>query len=204
MTADFFADDQQLYLLPITDAEVYYLHSLRLARRPESLLHELIDSTPWRKEEIVLWGKRHVQPRLIAWYGDDGCGYSYSGVKFAPLPWTPLLSELRILIESLCHTAFNSVLLNYYRDERDSMGMHSDDESELGNFPAIASVSLGAERVLVFKHKKQPDLRARLALANGSLLLMKGATQQNWKHGIDKASRPCGPRINLTFRTIVT
>jgi alkylated DNA repair dioxygenase AlkB len=96
------------------------------------------------------------------------------------------------------------VLLNYYRDHRDSMGMHSDDEPELGPRPAIASVSLGHQRTFILKHRTRKELeRVTLPLESGSLLLMKGDTQRHWKHGIDKERRPCGPRINLTFRQIL-
>jgi alkylated DNA repair dioxygenase AlkB len=106
-------------------------------------------------------------------------------------------------VQDLVHERFNSVLLNYYRDHRDSMGFHSDDERELGPTPIIASVSLGATRTFVLKHKTRPELKPiRLELPSGSLLLMKGLTQKNWKHGIDKQSKPCGPRVNLTFRQI--
>jgi alkylated DNA repair dioxygenase AlkB len=201
---DLFSSDQQLHSLPIPDADLAYVMSLQLAQRPEALLRQLIETVPWRSEEIVLWGKHYRQPRLIAWYGDQGSGYSYSGITLTPLPWAEPVLQIRACVESVCRTGFNSVLLNYYRDERDSMGMHSDDEPELGSKPVIASVSLGAERVFILKHKRRTDIRpVRLPLANGSLLLMKGSTQQNWKHGIDKATRPCGPRVNLTFRTIV-
>jgi alkylated DNA repair dioxygenase AlkB len=106
-------------------------------------------------------------------------------------------------MESIAEARFNSVLLNYYRDQRDSMGFHSDDEPELGDRPVIASLSLGEERTFVFKHRKVKTLKpVRLKLASGSLLLMKGETQSYWKHGIDKESRRCGPRVNLTFRSI--
>ena len=121
-----------------------------------------------------------------------------------PLPWTDTLAKVRAVVQDLADERFNSVLLNYYRDHRDSMGIHSDDEKELGPTPVIASLSLGATRTFVLKHKARPELKpVRLELPSGSLLLMKGLTQKNWKHGIDKQSRPCGPRVNLTFRRIV-
>ena len=111
---------------------------------------------------------------------------------------------MRGVVEDLANERFNGVLLNYCRDHRDSMGFHSDDEKELGQAPVIASVSLGATRTFVLKHKTRSELKpVRLELPSGSLLLMKGLTQKNWKHGIDKQSRPCGPRVNLTFRRIV-
>jgi hypothetical protein len=113
------------------------------------------------------------------------------------------LIEIKSRVEKVADTNFNSVLLNYYRHHRDSMGLHSDDEPELGRRPIIASVSLGEERTFLLKHKTRKDVKVvRLKLASGSLLLMKGDTQHCWKHGIEKEKRPCGRRINLTFRRI--
>jgi len=152
----------------------------------------------------VLWGKQYLQPRLTAWFGDEGCTYTYSGIRLEPLPWTKVLFDLKREVESIAAAPFNSVLLNYYRNERDSMGLHSDDEPELGRNPVIASVSLGAERTFVMKHKRRKDVpRVRLPLASGSLLLMKGETQHNWRHGLAKETGPCAARVNLTFRRIL-
>ena len=168
------------------------------------LLAELVEETQWRSDEITLYGKTHQQPRLVAWYGDAGAGYSYSGVRHQPQPWSGVLQRIRERVESVSGYPFNSVLLNYYRDHNDSMGLHADDEPELGHEPVIASLSLGEERKLYFKHKTRRDLKAfNLPLPSGSLLIMKGATQRNWKHGMRKLNRPCGPRLNLTFRTIL-
>lgn len=166
-------------------------------------MDDLLSQTHWRQESITLWGKRYQQPRLIAWHGSPGASYRYSGTTLQPLPWTPTLLQLRRLVEDQTGSPFNSVLLNYYRDQSDSMGMHADDEPELGPRPVIASLSLGEERTLVFKHRRRRDLPPlRLALPPGSLLVMSGDTQANWKHGIAKLRRPCGPRLNLTFRYI--
>ena len=185
------------------DAEVYYLSNLELGHSHNAELHQLIADVPWRHEEIFVWGKMYQQPRLIAWYGDRGVDYTYSGLRLIPLAWTDLLLEIRRRVESAAATDFNSVLLNYYRDNRDSMGFHSDDEPELGERPAIASLSLGEERTFVLKHKVDKLAKiVRLRLASGSFLLMKGETQRYWKHGIAKETRPCGPRVNLTFRRI--
>ena len=187
------------------DADVAYVSKPKLPFDVNAVLDGLTNETPWRQEEIVVWGKRHLQPRLIAWYGDAERTYSYSGIKLTPLPWTPLLLGLRTAVEAVAATDFNSVLLNYYRNERDSMGFHSDDEPELGPCPVIASLSVGDRRQFVFKHKTRRELKpTRLQLEPGSLLIMKGGTQTHWKHGIEKENRPCGPRINLTFRRIVT
>ncbi len=187
------------------DAEVYYLSDLKLGRDRDAVLHELIADIPWRQERISVWGKMYLQPRLIAWYGDRGSYYTYSGITLAPLPWTDLLLEIRNRVETVTATAFNSVLINYYRDNRDSMGFHSDDEPELGDRPVIASVSLGEQRTFVMKHKLNKLAKpVRLRLESGSLLLMRGETQRYWKHGIAKETRRSGPRVNLTFRRIAS
>jgi alkylated DNA repair dioxygenase AlkB len=170
----------------------------------DAMLRQLIDDTSWRQESVKVWGRTYSQPRLTAWYGDPESYYTYSGITLIPIPWTDLLLEIKERVETASSSVFNSVLLNYYRDNRDSMGLHSDDERELGPRPIIASVSLGEERTLVLKHKVNKALEpVRLRLASGSLLLMKGETQRYWKHGIDKETRRCGPRVNLTFRRIV-
>lgn len=193
-----------LQRLPIADAEVYYQAPVNLPQAAPELLASLLADVPWVEQEITVWGKTQPQPRLMAWYGDEDARYSYSGIVLEPLPWSALLDEIRRSVEQLSGARFNSVLLNYYRNQRDSMGMHSDDEPELGEQPVIASLSLGAERTLVMKHRHDPVQPVqRLKLASGSLLLMRGDTQRNWKHGINKLQRDCGPRVNLTFRKIL-
>ena len=186
--------------LPVPDADILLWRDAGLG---EGLLAQLIEETPWRQEHVTLWGRTYPQPRLVAWYGDDGQVYSYSGVTLTALPFTPGLLDLKSAVEQICGAHFNTVLLNYYRDQRDSMGFHSDDEPELGPDPVIASLSFGEERPFVLKHRHRDDIDDfRLELPSGSLLLMKGATQANWKHGVPKRSKVCGPRVNLTFRTI--
>jgi len=205
VTADLFAAHEGLEHIPLPDAELYYLRQLPLAEPPHIVMGRLINEVPWRAENIVVWGRTYPQPRLIAWYGNAGKNYTYSGINLSPLPWTRALLDIKSRIEVVSRTNFNSVLLNYYRDHRDSMGLHSDDEPELGVQPILASLSLGVERTFILKHKREKTLKpVRLKLASGSLLLMKGETQRHWKHGIDKETRPCGPRINLTFRRILT
>jgi len=197
------ADTDRLERIPIPDAEVYYLGNLELGRDRDAVLRQLIAEAAWRQDKILVWGKMHRQPRLVAWYGDRGSDYTYSGLRMIPIPWTDLLLDIRRRVETATAAAFNSVLLNYYRNNRDSMGFHSDDEPELGENPAIASVSLGEERTFVLKYRRDQLAKpVRLRLASGSLLLMKGETQRYWKHGILKEARPCGPRVNLTFRQI--
>lgn len=200
---DLFPAQTTLERIPLEDAEVYYLRELPLAQTAQAVMGQLIDEIPWRAENIVVWGKIFPQPRLIAWYGDNGTSYTYSGIPHDPLPWTDTLIDIKNRVEQIAGTDFNSVLLNYYRNHRDSMGLHSDDEPELGGRPIIASLSLGEERTFILKHKTRRDLKSvRLKLASSSLLLMKGDTQHCWKHGIEKEKRLCGPRVNLTFRRI--
>lgn len=190
--------------IPMPDAEVSYLDRLELAQSGDETLQRLIAEAPWRAQSVVLWGRKVAQPRLTAWYGDAGSAYSYTGLQLEPLPWTPLLAGIKARVEAAAGTRFNSVLLNYYRDNRDSIGFHSDDEPELGRQPVIASLSLGEERTFVLKHKTAKAVSpVRLRLASGSLLVMRGDTQRCWRHGIPKEAQPCGPRVNLTFRTIV-
>ena len=203
--SDLFAAQERLEPVPLQDAELYYLRHLPLFQSPNIVLNRLIDEVPWRAESIVVWGRTYRQPRLIAWYGDDGKNYTYSGIELTPLPWTETLRDIRSRVQAFTRTDFNSVLLNYYRDHRDSMGLHSDDEPELGERPILASLSLGEERTFILKHKRDKTLKpVRFKLTSGSLLLMKGETQRYWKHGIDKETRSCGPRVNLTFRRILT
>jgi len=188
-----------LQRLPIDDAEVFLQRGVDFGLPNQQLLDTLIESTPWRQQQIKVYGNKYLQPRLSAWYGDEA--YSYSGILLKPLPWTDTLLELKHRVESIIDHQFNSVLLNYYRDQNDSMGMHSDDESELGKQPVIASLSLGEERTLLLRHKYDSNT-LKLPLPSGSLLVMKGSTQSFWKHGIMKQKQRCGSRVNLTFRTI--
>lgn len=170
---------------------------------PERLLSELIDDTPWETGDVVLFGKRYRQPRLFAWYGDSDAHYRYACTGLSPRPWSARLADLRRRLQALSGAAFNSVLVNYYRDHRDSMGLHADDEPELGPAPVIASLSLGAERPFRLRHRRDRSRGSlRLTLPSGSVLVMAGATQANWKHELPKQARPCGPRLNLTFRWI--
>jgi alkylated DNA repair dioxygenase AlkB len=203
VTAELFDQAPGLERLDIEDAEISFARHACLPKPAPVLLQELIEATSWRAESITLYGKRFLQPRLIAWHGDPGQRYTYSGLCLEPSPWTPTLQAIRETVQRLVGETFNSVLLNHYRDHRDSMGLHSDDEKELGPAPVIASLSLGATRTFVLKHRLRSELKpVRLALPSDSLLVMSGATQRFWKHGIDKQTRPCGARLNLTFRRI--
>lgn len=200
---DLFFGGDELEKLAMQGADVSFSPQISLPFDLQVLLKKLIDTIPWRAEKVTVWGKKFDQPRLIAWFGEEGKSYTYSGIHMNPNPWTSELLALKGELEKIVQVEFNSVLLNYYRDERDSMGFHSDDEKELGSQPVIASLSLGEERTFVFKHKRLENLKIeKIKLTSGSLLVMKGDTQKNWKHGIEKESQPCGPRVNLTFRRI--
>lgn len=185
--------------IALPDGELWYWPRLPLPATPAELYARLQSETPWEQRDIVMFGQRRAQPRLTAWYGSGR--YKYSGLVLEPRPWTPLLAALRALVEQTTGRAFNSVLLNYYRDGRDSMGWHADDEPELGPEPAIASLSLGQPRLFQLRHRRT-GARRSLALEDGSLLLMAGRTQMHWVHAVTKTAKPVGGRINLTFRFI--
>jgi alkylated DNA repair dioxygenase AlkB len=160
----------------------------------------LRDEIAWERRSIRLMGKEILQPRLVAWHGD--AAYTYSGLTLESQPWTPLLAALRDRAAADAGALFNTVLLNMYRDGLDSMGMHQDDEEELGADPIIASVSLGATRRFVLRHAKKKRIGIDLALPHGSLLVMAGRTQHAYRHGVPKTTAPVGQRINLTFRRV--
>lgn len=168
------------------------------------LFSELLSAVPWRQPEIWMFGRKVKIPRLTAWYGDEGAGYVYSGIKNDPLPWTTTLQNLRERVEKEVGSIFNSVLLNLYRDGNDHLSWHSDNEKELGVEPLIASVSLGAERVFSLRSDifNARNSKYDLLLQHGSLVCMKGKTQVNWLHAMKKNLKVKDARINLTFRQV--
>lgn len=172
------------------------------ADRAARLFARLEGELDWHQGEIVLFGRRRPIPRLQAWYGDPGTRYRYSGQTLSPLPWTRSLTELREHLREDTGIDFNAVLSNWYRDGRDSMGWHSDDEAELGRNPPIASLSLGAVRRFLLRNRAHREQRHELALSSGSLLLMTGPTQHHYQHSVPRTTRPVGARINLTFRRV--
>ena len=197
---DLFDDATALTAIPIEDGRLAFQQRLGLDLSPQDVFCRLRDETDWRAEQIQVWGKLHLQPRLSAWHGE--ARYRYSGKTFEPQPFTALQLHIKQAVELATGCHFNSVLLNYYRDQRDSMGFHADDEPELGPEPAIASVSFGAPRTFILKHRTLPKT-VKLALGDGCLLLMAGTLQQHWTHGINKERTARGARINLTFRLIL-
>lgn len=158
----------------------------------------------WRQDQFKIFGKVINVPRLTAWYGDRGMRYSYSGLNLVADGWHPLLESIKLKVESQFSVKFNSVLVNYYRNNQDSMGWHSDDEKELGINPNVAILSFGETRKLQFKPKKDENLNPfYINLDNGSLLLMVGKSQHDWLHQIPKSKREIGERISLTYRKII-
>jgi len=190
------------YDLP--DAEITLYNSFFTKEESELLYKNLIEKIKWEQYQITIFGKTMNQPRLTALYGDDCITYSYSGLQLKAIPWNEDLMLIKSRIEKISNETFSCVLLNYYRDGRDSMGWHADNEKELGKNPVIASVSFGTTRPFQLKHNNRKDLnKVEIELSDGSLLLMKGTTQHHWKHQIPKSAKPIAPRINLTFRLIV-
>jgi alkylated DNA repair dioxygenase AlkB len=188
--------------LDLPDADVRLWRPAFLPVEADELLLLLRTRIDWQQEDIVLFGERRRVPRLVAWHGDSGTAYTYSGTAHEPLPWTSELQRIRQRVEDLTAHCYNSVLLNLYRDGRDGMGWHADDEPELGREPVIASVSLGATRRFKLRHRRSRIAASTLDLAHGDLLLMAGRTQHEYAHAVPKTARPVGERVNLTFRWV--
>lgn len=188
-------------LLPI-DGTVYFYPDFFTTKESDRLFQELKDSIEWKHEPIIIFGKEIMQPRLTAWFSDLNLEYSYSGITMKGVGWNKTLLEIKERVEKVSGVVFTGALLNFYRDEKDSMGWHKDDEKELGKNPVIGSVSLGATRTFKFQNIKNKKLQTSLNLTHGSYLLMSGVTQHFWKHSIPKRVGPLGPRINITFRVI--
>jgi alkylated DNA repair dioxygenase AlkB len=169
--------------------------------RAEQCLAQLLAEVEWRQDTMGTPGGRVALPRLTAWQGDPDAVYVYSGIRNLPQPWTPTVAELKTAAEAASNARFNSVLLNRYRSGTDSMGWHADRERELGPQPIIASVSLGAARTFDLRHNKTGTIQS-FSLKSGSLLVMKGETQAEWRHRVPKEPRVAGERINLTFRWV--
>ena len=167
----------------------------------EAIFRDLRRTVDWQQNHLSLFGRRVALPRLTAWYGDPGSCYEYSGIVNDPLPWTETLQRLRILLQDRTGAPYNSVLLNLYRDARDGVGWHSDDEPELGSSPTIASLSFGESRRLRLRHKSTGESTS-LELTDGSLLVMRGRSQRDWDHCVPKSKKNLRERINATFRQV--
>jgi alkylated DNA repair dioxygenase AlkB len=168
-----------------------------------SVMSELVDNIAWESHSIKMFGKEYPQPRLIAWFGDPGSEYSYSGLKMNVRDWVEPISSLREIIQAHANVEFNSVLVNYYRNGNDKVGWHRDDEPELGATPTIASLSLGATRRFKFRHLETRQV-VPIDLPAGSLVVMSGLSQARWEHEAPRQIGVTEPRINLTFRQVGT
>jgi alkylated DNA repair dioxygenase AlkB len=188
--------------LDLPNSEIIYYTRFFDNKEADVIFKKLIHEIPWQQDEIKVFGKIHPQPRLTALFGDEGIGYSYSSIKMESHPWNQTLQKIKKQVEELTQSNFNIVLLNYYRDGKDSNGWHADNEKELGTNPVIASLSFGCERSFQLKHNSVKNLKKNIVLEHGSLLLMQGTTQHFWKHQIPKTAKPIGARLNLTFRFI--
>ncbi len=184
------------------NAVIEYHPNFFTAEKSTFLFEKLRHEIPWQQDNITVFGKTHLQPRLTALFGNEGKPYSYSNIVMQPHHWNPLLMFIKNEVEDVCNENFTTVLLNLYRDGKDSNGWHADNEKELGRNPVIASVSFGAERIFHLQHNTIENAKLKINLENGSLLIMKGETQHYWKHQIPKTAKKIAPRINLTFRII--
>ena len=164
-----------------------------------SICKELFNTIPWKHDEVVMFGKKMITKRKVAWFADAGITYTYAGVKKAGLEWTAALLGIKQKVEKITQSNYNACLLNLYHEGEEGMGWHKDDEKEIVVGSSIASLSFGAVRKFAFKHGKTND-RIDIELANGSLLDMKGTIQANWYHALPKTTRIKQMRINLTFR----
>ena len=199
---DLFAANPALNLLP-RDGAVHYHGPIFSREEAQNYLEVLLRTIPWQHDEAVIFGNRIVTARKVAWYGDQDFGYTYSGVTKRALGWTAELRALKAAVEHRSGASYNSCLLNLYHDGNEGMAWHSDGEKMLARHAAIASVTLGAERKFCFKHKRTAQI-VSLVLEHGSLLVMKGETQSYWLHRLPKSKSVTSPRINLTFRTMVS
>lgn len=193
-------NNKERNLLP-KDGIVNYYGKVLSESEATHYFQELMNHIAWQNDEAVIFGKKIITKRKVAWYADKPFEYTYSNITKRALPWTPALLELKELIEKKSNESYNSCLLNLYHNGSEGMAWHSDGEKDLKKDGAIGSLTLGAERKFAFKHKYEPH-KVELALENGSLLVMKGTTQSYWLHRLPPTTKIFTERINLTFRTI--
>ena len=193
--------DPAVNLLPC-DGEVHYFGRLITKQQADIYYNELMSNIAWENDQAIIFGKRIITKRKVAWYGDQPFQYTYSKITKEALLWTPALRELKAMAEKESGESYNSCLLNLYHTGEEGMAWHSDAEKDLKENGAIASLSFGAERKFAFKHKKSGEL-VNVFLEHGSLLVMKGETQTHWLHRLPPTTKINSPRINLTFRTIL-
>lgn len=188
-------------LLP-KDGDTQYFGIVFSKAEADLSLENLLNEIEWKNDEVKIFGKQITTKRKVAWYADSGVSYSYSNTTKVGLNWTENLLKLKNLVEEITKESYNSCLLNLYHDGDEGMGWHSDDEKSIVKNSAIASLSFGAERKFVFKHKETSESVSQI-LPHGSLLLMKGETQTYWLHALTKTKKVRSPRVNLTFRKMV-
>lgn len=198
---DLFDQDRISNLLH-KDGTVNYYRNVLTHNEANRYFDLLLQNILWRNDEAVIFGKHIIAKRKVAWYGDSDYMYTYSNTTKRALTWTKELSDLKQRVEEVTGTKFNSCLLNLYHNGDEGIAWHSDDEKPLGENSIIASLSFGAERKFSFKHKHTKQTIS-VVLEDGSLLIMKDATQTNWLHSLPKSKKITRPRINLAFRTIV-
>ena len=198
-------------IIALKNAELIFIKHFFNREESDTLFTDLTENIAWQQGEILMFGKKIVEPRLTAWYGDAEKVYTYSGKTQQPLVWIEPLNFIKNAIESTpscfqldksVSKGFNSVLCNFYRNGHDSMGYHADDEKELGRNPIIASVNFGESRRFLFRRKDDKMEKFELLLTHGSLLIMAGEMQHYWVHAVPKEPMKTKPRINLTFRHI--
>lgn len=188
-------------LLP-GDGRADYYGQVMAAAEAGRYLERMLNDIEWRNDEAVIFGRHIITKRKVAWYGDSRYTYTYSNITREALPWTADLLALKALAEQLTGSHYNSCLLNLYHDGDEGMAWHSDDEKELEPDGAIASMSFGAERRFLFRHRESKE-QIEITLAAGSLLVMRGTTQTHWLHSLPKMKKVRSPRVNLTFRTML-
>jgi alkylated DNA repair dioxygenase AlkB len=193
--------DGSINLLPF-DGTVNYYGVILKSDEAKFYYTTLLDSIEWKNDEAIIFGKKYITKRKVAWYGDRPYQYAYSNITKNALPWTKELLQLKNIVEKESGEQYNSCLLNLYHNGEEGMAWHSDAEKDLKKNGAIGSLSFGAERKFSFKHKENKETVSVL-LENGSLLVMKDQTQSFWLHRLPPTKKIFQPRINLTFRTII-
>ena len=204
MSLSLFNTNDHPIRLEMKDADVWYYPNFFTSEESKKLFNTLLDTIEWQQDDITVFGKTYPQPRLTALYANNNIPYRYSNITMYPKPFTKELIWIKERIEHKVSCQFTGCLLNLYRTGKDSNGWHADDEKELGERPVIASLSLGQERWFLFKHKTNKQLKQKILLKKGSLIIMKGETQKYWLHQIPKTAKKIAPRINLTFRVFST
>ncbi|CAL2086225.1 Alkylated DNA repair dioxygenase AlkB [Tenacibaculum sp. 190524A05c] len=194
--------DEKNNLLP-EGGEVNYYGSVFPRKEADSLYDYLLNEIEWKNDQAIIFGKKITTKRKVAWYAEEAFEYSYSNTTKVALKFTDELLKIKSFVESKTNETYNSCLLNLYHDGSEGMAWHSDGEKDLKKNGAIASVTFGAERKFAFKNKRTKEV-VSLVLQHGSLLVMKGETQTNWLHRLPPTKKIHRPRINLTFRTIVS